>query len=264
MSDWRVDRNNNVAGRSKLNRNERRMVLDEMKRLGRPLTRDELVALGVTTKSGAARAEYYMINELIPSNIDLLGWPSPEGMIVDGRSDREKAMNEYWRDVHDYDTEGTTAHKYLTALEEGHRQQAETDQWLADAVYQQQALQQGAIVKQITDQVRNERMARLRAGMSETQIANQDMQMMMANVNAVNDQMNQYAMGSLQAQAKLRNAQAMAFNDYLQWAAQGGQSAGAGYAAAVGDADYATRQAIAAAGGSYDDWYKTTTGQGGK
>ena len=71
-------------------------------------------------------------------------------------------------------------------LTESYQNQAAVASTLAEAQYQQQAMQQAQVVKQITDQVRAERMARLKAGMSESQIANQDMQMMMTNVNALN------------------------------------------------------------------------------
>jgi hypothetical protein len=245
------------------NKGKQQIFIDALKQYGRIPTKEEFDRLGL----GKDYARFYRLaTEYFEKN------PEHLSTFVDTRTEREKALNDYWRDVNDYNVEGTTGYNVLNRLEEGHRQQAETDQWLADAIYQQQALQQGAIVKQIADQVRNERMARLRAGMSETQIANQDMQMMMANINAVNDQMNQYAIGSMQAQAKAKNAQALAYNDYLQWAAQAGQSAGAAYAAQVGDADYATRAALDSIYGvgnwgevEYRKQYDTSTGQkGGK
>lgn len=240
------------------NKGKQQIFIDALKRYGRIPTKEEFDKLGL----GKDYARFYRLaTEYFEKN------PEHLSTFVDTRTEREKALNDYWRDVNDYNVEGTTGYNVLNRLEEGHRQQAETDQWLADAIYQQQALQQGAIIKQITDQVRNERMARLRAGMSETQIANQDMQMMMANINAVNDQMNQYAIGSMQAQAKAKNAQALAYNDYLQWAAQAGQSAGAAYAAQVGDANAAALGYLKSTGSNlYDDAYKTVTGQktGGK
>jgi hypothetical protein len=240
------------------NKGKQQIFIDALKQYGRIPTKEEFDRLGL----GKDYARFYKLATKYFED-----HPEYLSTFVDTRTDREKALNDYWRDVNDYNVEGTTGYNVLNRLEEGHRQQAETDQWLADAVYQQQALQQGAIVKQIADQVRNERMARLRAGMSETQIANQDMQMMMANVNAVNDQMNQYAIGSMQAQAKAKNAQALAYNDYLQWAAQAGQSAGAAYAAQVGDANAAALGYLKSTGSNlYDDAYKTVTGQktGGK
>lgn len=240
------------------NKGKQQIFLDALKQYGRIPTKEEFDKLGL----GKDYARFYRLaTEYFEKN------PEHLSTFVDTRTEREKALNDYWRDVNDYNVEGTTGYNVLNRLEEGHRQQAETDQWLADAIYQQQALQQGAIVKQIADQVRNERMARLRAGMSETQIANQDLQMMMANINAVNDQMNQYAIGSMQAQAKAKNAQALAYNDYLQWAAQAGQSAGAAYAAQVGDANAAALGYLKSTGSNlYDDAYKTVTGQktGGK
>lgn len=239
------------------NKGKQQIFLDALKQYGRIPTKEEFNKLGL----GKDYARFYRLaTEYFEKN------PEHLSTFVDTRTEREKALNDYWRDVNDYNVEGTTGYNVLNRLEEGHRQQAETDQWLADAIYQQQALQQGAIVKQIADQVRNERMARLRAGMSETQIANQDMQMMMANINAVNDQMNQYAIGSMQAQAKAKNAQALAYNDYLQWAAQAGQSAGAAYAAQVGDANAAALGYLKSTGSNlYDDAFKTVTGQkGGK
>lgn len=150
---------------------------------------------------------------------------------------RDIALDKYFNEWYS-GKEGTTGATIRGELENVFANQANTEMMLADAAFQQQALQQAQTVKSITDQVRAERMARLKAGMSESQIANQDMQMMMANVNALNDQASMMNQGRLQAQANAMNAKDQAYLAYLDQA-QGGTQTGAAYSAAnAGDLRY--------------------------
>jgi len=150
---------------------------------------------------------------------------------------KDIALDKYFNEWYS-GKEGTAGVKVRGELENVFANQANTEMMLADAAFQQQALQQAQTVKSITDQVRAERMARLKAGMSESQIANQDMQMMMANVNALNDQASMMNQGRLQAQANAMNAKDQAYLAYLEQA-QGGAQTGAAYSAAnAGDLSY--------------------------
>jgi len=150
---------------------------------------------------------------------------------------KDIALDKYFNEWYS-GKEGTAGATVRGELENVFANQANTEMMLADAAFQQQALQQAQTVKSITDQVRAERMARLKAGMSESQIANQDMQMMMANVNALNDQASMMNQGRLQAQANAMNAKDQAYLAYLEQA-QGGAQTGAAYSAAnAGDLSY--------------------------
>jgi len=161
----------------------------------------------------------------------------PSNNSNDPEGSRDIALDKYFNEWYS-GKEGTAGVKVRGELENVFANQANTEMMLADAAFQQQALQQAQTVKSITDQVRAERMARLKAGMSESQIANQDMQMMMANVNALNDQASMMNQGRLQAQANAMNAKDQAYLAYLEQA-QGGSQTGAAYSAAnAGDLSY--------------------------
>jgi hypothetical protein len=153
------------------------------------------------------------------------------------------AQDEYWRDVYSLD-KGTTGERTLRNLEGIYENQAREDMRLAEVQYQQQAMQQAQVVKQITDQIRSERMARLRAGMSESQIANQDMQMLMANVNSLNQQNTMMNQERLNAQANMNTAKDQAYLQYLDTAQGMGQNAAANYASSSSNANYATLQRL--------------------
>lgn len=179
---------------------------------------------------------------------------------------RDIALDKYFNEWYS-GKEGTAGATVRGELENVFANQANTEMMLADAAFQQQALQQAQTVKSITDQVRAERMARLKAGMSESQIANQDMQMMMANVNALNDQASMMNQGRLQAQANAMNAKDQAYLAYLEQA-QGGAQTGAAYSAAnAGDLRYqALNQAYQQYGPNftatnYNDILKLLSGQ---
>lgn len=156
------------------------------------------------------------------------------------QSAQEAAFNEYYRDI--YSTEvGTTGGDIYNRMVEAERNAARSNMTLADAQMQQAAMQQASTVKALTDQVKAERMAKLRAGMSEAQIANQDMQMMMTNINALNQQANEMNYAQLQAQQQYNLAQDTAYQQWLDNANVMGQT-GAAYAAS--DAGDVYQQAL--------------------
>lgn len=150
-----------------------------------------------------------------------------------GLSDAQaEAFDKYYRDIMN-PNEGTGGSIYQN-LYDANLQEARTAGIGADLGYQNQVMNQAAIVKQITDQVRSERMARLRAGYSEVDIANQDMQMMMANVGALNDQAAAANQARLEAQMGQANAKGNAYREYLLNAQQLVQSGSAYSAAGAG------------------------------
>ena len=169
--------------------------------------------------------------------------PSNNSNDPEGSNDRDIALDKYFNEWYS-GKEGTAGFKVRGELENVFANQANTEMMLADAAFQQQALQQAQTVKSITDQVRAERMARLKAGMSESQIANQDMQMMMANVNALNDQASMMNQGRLQAQANAMNAKDQAYLAYLEQALGGSQTGAAYSAANAGDLAYQVYNAL--------------------
>jgi hypothetical protein len=145
------------------------------------------------------------------------------------------AFNAYYNDLYSLAPE-TGGAKMLGRLEQSYANQAQQAATMADVGFQQAALQQASTVKAITDQVRGERMARLRAGMSESQIANQDMQMLMANVNTLNQNAAMLNDQRLQAQIGMNTAQDQAYMDYLGQANTRGQIATGMAASDAGDA----------------------------
>lgn len=155
---------------------------------------------------------------------------------LSNESAREKLLNAYYRDAYDTNAQGTNANQMYNQLVANNQTAAVEAARIADLNAQQAAMQQAATVKQITDQVRNERMARLRAGMSEAQIANQDMQSLMTNINALNQQANEANLARLSAQSAYNTAQADAYNAWLQQANAMATVGSANAAADAGDA----------------------------
>lgn len=152
----------------------------------------------------------------------------------------EDALNAYYDDIYSLE-EGTTGKSIYDNLLQAEQDAALSNMQLADANFQQQAMQQAQAVKNITDQVRAERVARLRAGMSESQIANQDMAMLMSNVNALNQQAADANAARLQAQQQYQNAQNTA---YQAWLANANTMAQSGAAYAASDAGDIMQQAL--------------------
>lgn len=142
---------------------------------------------------------------------------------------REAAYNSYWNELYSLQ-DGTLGSQMLGNFTTAEQNAAMSNMQLAEAQYQQAAMDQAAVVKSITDQVKAERMAKLRAGMNEAQIANQDMQLMINNMNTLNTQMNTMNQNRLAAQQQYNLAQDTAYQQYLETAAGLGQ-VGAAYAA---------------------------------
>lgn len=171
------------------------------------------------------------INAFLPSSSTQAGLDPLTGLPTNAQA---SAFNAYYNDIYSL-REGTGGADMLNRLEQSYMNQAQQQATMADVQFQQAALQQAQTVKQITDQVRAERMARLRAGMSEAQIANQDMQMLMTNVNTLNQNAAMLNDQRLQAQIGMNTAQDQAYADFLTQANQRGQVGAAMAAADAGD-----------------------------
>lgn len=154
--------------------------------------------------------------------------------------EREKTYNPYYRDIYSTNAQtlGGSIYDNLVGAEQN---AALSNMQLADAQMQQQAMAQAETVKAIADQVRAERVARLRAGMSESQIANQDMQTLMSNMNALNQQAQDLNYARLQANQQYNLAQDTA---YQQWLSNANTMAQSGAAYAASDAGDLTQQAL--------------------
>lgn len=181
--------------------------------------------------------------------------------VSDGENPHEDALNEYYKDLYSL-KKGTSGDEMYRRLTDVYANQATVAGSIAEAQYQQQAMQQAQVVKQIADQVRSERMARLRAGMSEAQIANQDMQTMMTNVQALNTNAAQLNQSRLEATGAYLTAQDQAYMDYLNQSNVRGQVAMAGSAADAGNAYFLAQRYMANnPGTSFSTAYNIVTGQ---
>lgn len=214
-----------------LTSNEKDTLMQAIISKGGPLTDSEIYSLGLysgTDDGLKMNAVRRAMTQLYENNKSVLN-TSPAAAPT-----REDAFNAYYNDLYSL-KDGTSGQAMLGRLEDVYQNQATGALQLADANYQTQALQQAQTVKAITDQVRAERMNRLRAGMNESQIANQDMQMMMANVNAVNQNAQLMNQGRLTAQIGMNQAQDQAYTDYLAQSTARGQVATGMYAADSGN-----------------------------
>ncbi len=173
---------------------------------------------------------------------------------------KEDAYNDYYNDLYSLQ-EGTLGKDLLNQYTEAEYNAADSNMQLAEAQYQQAAMQQAEVVKSITDQVKAERMARLRAGMSESQIANQDMQIMLNNMNTLNQQMNTMDQNRFAAQQQRNLAQDTAYQQYINSATGIGQTSAAFAASDAGDAYMQTLKRMKATGENYKTSNKHVTGQ---
>lgn len=182
--------------------------------------------------SSLGDSTYYSENSTIDSTVKDTSTGAKEQPTL---TEREAAEDYYWNQLYDLegDTLGADMYNRLTQAEQN---AAMSNMQLAEAQYQQAAMDQAAVVKSITDQVKAERMAKLKAGMNEAQIANQDMQIMLNNMNTLNQQVNTLNQNRLAAQQQYNLAQDTAYQQYLN-SATGMAQAGAAYSAAgAGDA----------------------------
>jgi hypothetical protein len=252
-----VEYNINVAGTNanwNLDAQNKKDLLEKIVELGRPLTDAELVALNLIdaggNRIGSDRFKNVKaaMNQIITQNATKLGfdtvgnkYDTTTGTLIEtgvaaptGEDGKVSAFNEYYQDVYSL-APGTGGKEMLNRLEQSYTNQAQQAATMADVGFQQAAMQQANTVKQITDQVRAERMARLRAGMSESQIANQDMQMLMTNVNTLNQNAQMLNDQRLQAQVGINTAQDQAYTDFLNQANARGQIATGMAASDAGD-----------------------------
>jgi hypothetical protein len=160
---------------------------------------------------------------------------------VDTPEDTRKLALDLWYDIYSL-APGTGGREMYDRLTQSYQREALAGMNLADLNYQAQALEQARTVKAITDQIKAERMARLKAGMSEAQIANQDMQMLMANINALNENARMLNQQRLQGQINYGLAQDQAYAAYLDQANARGQIGAGFYAAQAGDPVHQTNR----------------------
>lgn len=177
------------------------------------------------------------------------------------QSAQESAYNAYYNDLYSLD-EGTFGREMLDNYTQAEQNAAVSNMQLAEAQYQQSAMQQAEVVKSITDQVKAERMARLRAGMSESQIANQDMQTMLNNMNTLNQQAATMNQNRLAAQQQYNLAQDTAYQQYIQSLTGLGGTSAAMAASDAGDAYMQTLKRMKATGEKYNTASKAVTGSG--
>jgi hypothetical protein len=189
---------------------------------------DETIKVVTKDATGAIIREPY-------DSADFSGLTPSGSEGVNVAQDQIGAFNAYYNDIYSL-APGTGGAEMLGRLEQSYANQAQQAATMADVGFQQAAMQQANTVKQITDQVRSERMARLRAGMSESQIANQDMQMLMTNVNTLNQNAQMLNQGRLEAQIGINTSQDQAYTDFLAQSNQRGQVGAAMAASDAGDA----------------------------
>lgn len=216
-------------------------LINATNRKGAPLTENEVLAIAGNLNAAGNKYAYYLT--ILDDNASKFGFyasgqtyqaPTPKpGDTTQAEQEaqdaREAAYNSYWNELYSLQ-DGTLGAQMLDNYTTAEQNAAMSNMQLAEAQYQQAAMDQAAVVKSITDQVKAERMAKLRAGMNEAQIANQDMQLMINNMNTLNTQMNTMNQNRLAAQQQYNLAQDTAYQQYLDTAAGLGQ-VGAAYAA---------------------------------
>jgi len=144
--------------------------------------------------------------------------------------------NSYWNNLFQRNREGTLGNEAYNELLTAEQNAAQNAIDLSNLQAQQLAMAQAQTVKNITDQLKAERMSMLRSGMSESQIASQDMQQMIANTNALNEQIAASNIGVVQGRQQLQNAQQTAYQNWLNSMNQTATNAAAMAAADTGDA----------------------------
>lgn len=158
--------------------------------------------------------------------------PSPDAV---GNA-KEDYFNRYYEDLYSR-KEGTLGKAILDNNISLFEKEAQNAAVLADTSMQAQAIQQAQAVKQVTDSVRSERAAQLRAGMSESQLADRELQMLMGSVNQMSEQAQMASQEATAAQLGQSTARENAFNQYIEQTTTLGQNAAAQYASHVGDAN---------------------------
>lgn len=214
---------------------------------------------GITLSDGEYKNIRYDLDVFLEkNNIDLDTYKKE----LQSMSEQDKAyadFNSYYRDAYSLE-DGTTGKAIYDNLLAAEQQNALSNMQLADAQQQYSAMQQAETVKAITDQVRAERMEKLRAGMSEAQIANTEMQTLMNNVNTLNQQASQYNLARLQAQQQYDNAQHTAYQQWLTNANTMGQTGAAYSASDAGDINQQALRIMRQTGLTYEQSIKLAQG----
>lgn len=194
----------------------------------------------------------------------------PEGIQAatgDGLSERERMYNQYYKDLYSLE-DGTLGKNILTNNESLYKKEAENATMLANTSVQAQAMQQAQNVKAVTDSLRAERMSQLRGGMSEAQLADRELQMLMSGTEQFNNQGMMASQEAMAGKLAATTAKETAFNDYIAQATALGQNAAANYASEAGDVYALTAKYMqeAAASGrplTWDEAFTKASGTGG-
>lgn len=209
----------------------------------------------------------------VPGEIDDDGKPVIKGSENDknpsaNESPLDSAYNQYYNDIFSRN-EGTIGKDILDNNVSLFTKEAQNAQYMADSLAQNQAIAQAQGIKQVTDSIKNERMAQLRSGMSESQLADRELQMLMGSVNNFSGQAAAASQERLAAGLGATTAREQAFNQYIDQATALGQNASANYASEVGDLyykayQYQRNQQAAGKIVSMDDAIKLMSGQSDK
>lgn len=158
------------------------------------------------------------------------------------QTELDTSFDEWYNDMYNLEDPDSFAREMYDMYTAAEQNAAISNMQLAEAQYQQAAMQQAELIKSITDQVKSERMARLRAGMSESQIANQDMQLLLSNTNVLNNQLGQLNSNQLAAQQQYQLAQDTAYQQYINSLYNLGTASAAFSASGAGNPDYIAKQ----------------------
>lgn len=205
----------------------------------------------VITSTGGLVTSYTNNNgRLITSNVGADGtssWTDDSGNDVNipavtvNENPLDNAYNQYYNDLFSRN-EGTLGKEILDNNISLFEKEAENMGILAESSLQNQAIAQAQGIRQVTDAIRNERMAQLRAGMSESQLADRELQMLMGSVNNFSNQAQVASQERLAAGLGATTAREQAFNQYIDQTTALGQNATANYASEVGDLYYKAYQ----------------------
>lgn len=169
--------------------------------------------------------------------------------------------NDYWNNLYQRDSENTLGNQAYNELLQAEQNAAKSSIDLANAQAQQLGMAQAQTVKNITDQLKAERMSMLRAGMSESQIASQDMQNMITNTNALNEQIAAANIAALQGQQQYQSAEQTAYQNWLNAMNQTGANASAMAASDAGDLYQQTLKRMKQTGENYKAASNNVSGQ---
>ena len=187
----------------------------------------------ITDLNGNAVSLNPKTNELINSATGEAIQPAPRDGAVSA-APIDTAFNQYYNELFSQ-RNGTLGKQILDNNINLYEQEAQNARTLANTSMQAQAMTQAQGVKQVTDSIRAERMAQLRAGMSESQLADRELQMLMGSVNQFGAQAQMANQEATAANLASTTAREQAFNDYIAQATALGQNAAANYASQAGD-----------------------------